>query len=506
MPGTKRFNDCIGLPSPKKRTNVFKDTSSITPPVTPEKNRIILNDLEHDEPGKKKLSFDTNVLSPPTTPTKPKVVPKSIPIYSKAKSLFQRGCGNLDNNDPFLNTREAEGAKIKDFIKTNISDNQCNSLYITGPPGTGKTAQIDSLFNHFRDTNQYNGDLIKINKNACKLIKINCMKFTRPDQIFTELSNQIKFTRNNKSCNDLYTLLQSDNKLQSVLIILDEMDSLLTKDQQILYQLFSLSCMRNSDSMSTKIILIGISNSLDLTNKFLPSLKRNRLDPMVLQFIPYTFSQIKSIITCKLQRLLELEKENLPDIDIKQEKQIPIVSAAAIMLCCKKTASITGDIRKAFDLMFKSIELVESEVSMTKSKEEIKSYSILTAPKVQISHIAKTCSASLSGTDSIIKKLNLSQKTIICHLFNFQSTTTESALKINTFLEYYTKCTKSNKLLTKLNRGEVLEILINLESLSVITLSSSPDNVGLKSVKTDIPYNEFMKAINDSEILKKLLV
>lgn len=54
----------------------------------------------------------------------------------------------------------------------------------------------------------------------------------------------------------------------SSVLVLDEIDSLITKDQEVLYRLFEWAVLPNS-----RLALIGIANALDLIDRFLPRLK-----------------------------------------------------------------------------------------------------------------------------------------------------------------------------------------------------------------------------------------
>merc|ERR1712176_883904 len=79
-------------------------------------------------------------------------------------------------------------------------------------------------------------------------------------------------------------------------VIIDEMDGLLSNSkQQILYHLFGWTKRKHS-----KLILFGIANSIDLTDRFLPRLKQRNLEPELLIFRPYTKSQLIMIIKHRL--------------------------------------------------------------------------------------------------------------------------------------------------------------------------------------------------------------
>ena len=51
-------------------------------------------------------------------------------------------------------------------------------------------------------------------------------------------------------------------------MILDEIDQLITNGQDVLYQLFEWAADKKS-----RLVLVGIANALDLTDRFLPRLK-----------------------------------------------------------------------------------------------------------------------------------------------------------------------------------------------------------------------------------------
>ena len=55
---------------------------------------------------------------------------------------------------------------------------------------------------------------------------------------------------------------------KKVLLVLDEIDQLDSKCHDVLYSLFEWPYLRNS-----KLVLVGIANSLDLTDRILPRLK-----------------------------------------------------------------------------------------------------------------------------------------------------------------------------------------------------------------------------------------
>src|SRR5271163_4899878 len=117
---------------------------------------------------------------------------------------------------------------------------------------------------------------------------------------------------------------------------------------EILYKLFEWSLQKSS-----RLVLIGIANALDLTDRFLPRLKARNLRPNLLPFLPYSAVQIRAVITTRLQSLLPADS-TAPEF-------VPFLHPAAIDLCDRKVSSQTGDLRKAFDICRRAIELIEIE-------------------------------------------------------------------------------------------------------------------------------------------------
>lgn len=433
--------------------------------LTPEKERVVKFDIKSDDIPKK-LAF----LTPPSTPTK-----KTSTVYGTAKALFQRGNKDINEELTCLKGREKEGRDINKFIHYTVGKNISDSLYVSGPPGCGKTAQLDLSLKQYSTC--FNDDIV-INLHKCKVIKINCMTIMKPSDIFNIILSKL-----GTQDSTITAYLNTKHENHSVLIVLDELDSLLTQNQAVLMELFQLSHRSNDTEFRTNFIIIGISNSIDLTNNLLHKFTKK---PQTVNFKPYSFDKIKTIITNKLQSLIEGEKENVI------EGFVPIVNTSAIMLCCKKVASATGDLRKAFDTIIESIEVLENELQQT----DISTLNVFTAPRVQISHIAKVC--NLNYNHSALTNLNNLQKTVIINMFNFEMEN-HRELNINNFSDYYNHHNEN-----KIKIPEMLEILSTLDSIGVIRLCTNKV-LGLTSINNKVNYKDLQKCIANNEFLAKRL-
>lgn len=279
---------------------------------------------------------------------------------------------------------------------------------------------------------------------------INCMSIKSSKDLYITLV-ELLCDETDMEEEDAVTMLQKmftpKKKSQDVfVVVLDEIDHILSLDLESLYRVFEWSMQKSS-----RLLLVGIANALDLTDRFLPRLKSRNLKPELLPFLPYTTAQVKAIIVRRLKSLLPKDKA---DSDF-----IPFFHPAAIELCSRKVSSQTGDLRKAFEVCRRTLDLVENEtrinmesdakehfLQMTPSRkalsemtnqsspgkksvagtgksvtsilmDSIRSLTVETAPRVSISHLNKVTSTAFSnGTNQRLKTLNLQQKAALCAL------------------------------------------------------------------------------------------
>jgi Cdc6-like AAA superfamily ATPase len=82
------------------------------------------------------------------------------------------------------------------------------------------------------------------------------------------------------------------------IIVLDEIDNLMKKGSQDVFDLFMLPYQPN-----LRILVIGIANSIDLTERALPELKLLGCTPELICFPAYTTKQISTILHKSLEAL-----------------------------------------------------------------------------------------------------------------------------------------------------------------------------------------------------------
>ncbi|KAE9417934.1 hypothetical protein Angca_003250 [Angiostrongylus cantonensis] len=227
--------------------------------------------------------------------------------------------------------REEESQEVERFILDAISTHGTSSaMYISGVPGTGKTATVMSVVKQ-----------LSRNKSCNKFtfVAVNAMELIDPKTIFVGIYNQIvdKPIRISPQAarRKLNTMFEAADKHRPPIVILvDELDQLCTKKQELIYDIFNWTSVELA-----RVSVIAIANTLDLPERMLSQRVTSRIGAARICFQPYEFQQIEHIIHDKL-------KESVNTVEVE-----------AIQFAARKVAAVTGDLRKAMDVLRHAIEI-----------------------------------------------------------------------------------------------------------------------------------------------------
>ncbi|KAJ2922488.1 hypothetical protein H1R20_g14606, partial [Candolleomyces eurysporus] len=326
------------LPTPARATRALKRT--VTQPVMTAAER----------PGPRRRASASSVC--PSTPTKeiaslaitPPPTPPTLllPLHARVKSLLRATCNDADAT---VAGREAEREIISKFLQSFVCDEAMQedgpaALFISGSPGTGKTALVNAI----------NRELTKENA-SITVVFVNCMTVKTLDALWDRLIEALRSihgaagrSKKEKGLASVVKLLDSCNR--KLILVLDELDHVASNPQS-LAALFSLS-----DKTSSALRLVGIANTHTLTaNSTCSSVDLSSVQ--TLHFAPYTPVQLQAIIRTRLADLYG-ESESSPTESNDIKKLLPNPS---LVLLTKRIANLTGDVRSIFEVLRGAIDL-----------------------------------------------------------------------------------------------------------------------------------------------------
>ncbi|KAM5454717.1 Origin recognition complex, subunit 1 [Microsporum audouinii] len=263
--------------------------------------------------------------------------------YRQARNLL-----HVSSVPTSLPCRDAEFNSVYDSLHTAINDGTGTCIYISGPPGTGKTATVRDVIAHLntRVLDEEMDDFI--------FVEINGMKVTDPHQSYSMLWEALKGDRISPShALDLLSREFSRPSPRRVpcVVLMDELDQLVTKNQSVMYNFFNWPALRHS-----RLVVLAVANTMDLPERTLSNKISSRLGLTRITFSGYKYQELMEIISSRL--------ENVPG---------NIVDADAVQFASRKVAAVSGDARRALDICRRAVEIAE-QVSESKARERHKSF------------------------------------------------------------------------------------------------------------------------------------
>lgn len=363
----------------------------------------------------------------------------------------------------YLPCRKEEQDIIYNYIKKGLQTNgNYNSLYIAGMPGTGKTASVKTIINilesELKDSkNKKNKDIIPFRK-----LFLSGIEFPNISNVFKVIYNFI-FTKQkqftiNKYIQLLDTFFSERKKYNSssalndpsnshIVLIIDEIDILINYTQNLLYNIFNWTTYEYS-----KLIVISISNTLDLPNRLLPKI-RSRMGNNKIMFKPYNKEELRIIIKDR-------------GIDLQ------LFSEDAIRLSCVKVAAINGDLRRIFQILSRAKQINELENYKKKDKDKIlvSKYDIINAWNELFN----------SKISNVIKSLQIFEKIIIASMLSKIKDNNSNKIKIGDLYDkkdiFLKKYNENSDIDLTISWEEFKSVIYNLMRIKLLSFYEMPKN------------------------------
>ncbi|KAJ3364917.1 Origin recognition complex, subunit 1 [Allomyces arbusculus] len=300
----------------------------------------------------------------------------TVKTYQQAKEVL-----HVSAVPEALPCREDEFATLYEMMESAIRDRMGRCLYVSGVPGTGKTATFFEVLRTVQRQVEA-GDLLPF-----KFVEVNGMKVLDPGQAYSALWAGLageKVTIRHAqlllskyyAARGIYATLSSSSDASSkpdannpddeqedadqaaaptgdaasssasimtptdadpvLVLLLDELDLLVTKRQGVMYNLFEWA-----QAPRSRLIVVAIANTMDLPERLLTKRVASRLGMERIDFAPYTEPQLVEILRMRLGA------------------SCPVVNDNAITFAARKVSTVNGDARRLLDVTRRAVELAE---------------------------------------------------------------------------------------------------------------------------------------------------
>ena len=191
----------------------------------------------------------------------PRIPARSVPLAKDKSSLAEAQLrlhvGAVPDSLP---CREDEFAQVLSFTEGKIFDGTGGCMYISGVPGTGKTATVKEVIRTLQSYTDM-GDLP-----AFDFIEINGMRLTEPNQAYAQLWKALtgakvttEHAKNLLEKRFTTANAQNSRKQKTSVVLVDELDLLWNRKQSVLYNIFEWP-----NNKYSKLVILAIANTMDL--------------------------------------------------------------------------------------------------------------------------------------------------------------------------------------------------------------------------------------------------
>uniref|UniRef100_A0A8C3MPF3 Cell division control protein n=1 Tax=Geospiza parvula TaxID=87175 RepID=A0A8C3MPF3_GEOPR len=344
-----------------------------------------------------------------------------------------------------LQGREKETGLLRQFLLEHVLGRRPGSLYVSGAPGTGKTACLSRVLLDCKDKLA-----------GSRTVVLNCMALGSPHSVFPALAQQLGLpvASGRERIRSLEKHLTAQGPM--VLLVLDELDQLESKGQDVLYTLFEWPQLPSS-----RLVLVGLANALDLTDRSLARLGAHVAGkPQLLHFPPTPRSSSPS--SCR--------------------RGDPVLDSAALQFCARKVSAVSGDARKALDVCRRAVEVVELEVrGQTLLKPLPRGDSpVCPVPKrVGLLHISRVLSEVFGdrlagGSRGAQDTFPLQQKVLLCSLLLLARRSHAREVTLGKLHDTYSQVCRRQHL-PAVDQAECLSLVTLLESRGVLELKKAKE-------------------------------
>lgn len=280
-------------------------TSPFLAKPTPRSRRIIdLRKEARTQMQDRNTNASSGAFLPNPTSSLPFDFASSAELEKMAPSQRAKRLLHVATTPSTLPCRSSQAENLLCLLEDSLDSGLGSCIYISGVPGTGKTATVRGVIAQLQQRSAQ-GEV-----NPFDFLEINGMKVADAAEAYSMLwsvvgdrgsgGNAPVRRRSPKAALSLLSKHYSSTAQRSIgraatVVLMDELDQLLTSRQDVMYNLFNWPSSRNS-----RLIVVAVANTMDLPERTLNPKVASRLGMTRITFMPYTDKELGEIVRTRL--------------------------------------------------------------------------------------------------------------------------------------------------------------------------------------------------------------